>query len=916
MVHPKNNRTDDRASLLSLVSEAFDRFAHHDFSRFPETPRRARGSAKVESDVARRLNGLADACEAVNHEREELLEVNDLRTKIWRLASDKSLDETGLIQNLLDTLGPAMGLSRASFSRLYPQKGIGICEIQWVKKGVEGGIGATFPAWIVTRILKKPYYAVTPESMPKLVGKVVSPIMKMFGVCSQLIVPYGDVAEPEGVLTVDDCESAREWTGNKIQVLIEVSRIIKTRTDQIKAEEQLRRANKRLEKTVAQRTAALKEANRLLKLDIAKRKLAEAVIKESEEKFRAVAQTANEAIISTDRHGNVTFWNNGAESMFGYAADEIIARPMAPLMHEQVSKTIVGRMNGLSESKNSSFLMKAVDSEGKRKNGEVFPIEISVSSWINYGEIFFTAIIRDITKRKKALRESVEERKLLAVTLESITDGIITTDKNDNILLLNRATTRMTGWSQKTAINNRVDKVLRLREARTGADDGAGARKIPLSRFSKVEHAVLVSKSGEERYLNMRRAIIRGQDNKPIGNVYALRDVTESRKMEEELFKARKLDSVGVLAGGIAHDFNNIITGIATNLFMAKVSLKNDKEAYQHILQAENASFRASKLTNQLLTFAKGGAPVKENASIRELIEESVGFSLSGSNVNYTLHLSDELWAAEIDRGQIDQVMNNLIINADQAMPDGGSLEVTAENIVIEDKIVSDRTEAQLPLMPGQYVKVSVKDTGVGIPRKDLGHIFDPYFTTKESGTGLGLTTAYSIIREHGGCITTKSVRGKGTTVIFYLPAAAPGEQPEEAGGPGGTVEPGRVLLMDDDETIRMVVGKMLDKAGYRAHCVADGDQAVAAYKEAFHGSDKYDAVVLDLTVVGGKGGREALAEILAIDHDARVIVSSGYSNDPALANHEDLGFCGVIKKPFRVEEFVGVLQEAITPHR
>jgi nitrogen-specific signal transduction histidine kinase/ActR/RegA family two-component response regulator len=398
-----------------------------------------------------------------------------------------------------------------------------------------------------------------------------------------------------------------------------------------------------------------------------------------------------------------------------------------------------------------------------------------------------------------------------------------------------------------------------------------------------------------------------------MGMVLVFRDVTEKQMLEAELYTARKLESLGVLAGGIAHDFNNILTGVITNLFMAKVKVKADSDTYQLIAEAEKASFRASKLVKQLLTFSKGGAPVKEAVSIKDIIEDSVGFCLSGSNVNYRLELAPDLSLVEADRGQIDQVLNNLIINADQAMPNGGSITVKAENFTLPPG--DQGAEAPHRALPaGAYVKVTVSDEGGGIPKDDLEKIFDPYFTTKPNGNGLGLTIAYSIIKGHKGFIAVDSQMGKGTVFSFFLPVAKATPKPagDEAlhAALAGTV---RVLVMDDDSAVRIVVTQLLKNSGYSVVCTSSGEQSIKAYGDAMQSGKPFDVVVMDLTVPGGMGGKETVGKIREMDPKAKVIVSSGYSNDPVMANYKDYGFCGVIAKPFNIDEFLGVLKKAIS---
>jgi PAS domain S-box-containing protein len=433
-------------------------------------------------------------------------------------------------------------------------------------------------------------------------------------------------------------------------------------------------------------------------------------------------------------------------------------------------------------------------------------------------------------------------------------------------------------------------------------------KRYGIRRYER--HGMLRNGKGAERLIDMSVSPITTDKGATMGMVLVFRDVTEKQMLEAELYTARKLESLGVLAGGIAHDFNNILTGVITNLFMAKVKVKADADTYQLLAEAEKASFRASKLVKQLLTFSKGGAPVKEAVSIKDIIEDSVGFCLSGSNVNYKLDLASDLSLVEADRGQIDQVLNNLIINADQAMPNGGNITVKAENITLPS---GDKdTDAPHHVLPsGAYVKVMVSDEGAGIPKDDLEKIFDPYFTTKPNGNGLGLTIAYSIIKSHKGFIAVDSQMGKGTVFSFFLPVATAIPKPAGAealhAAPVGDL---RVLVMDDDSAVRSVVSQLLKNSGCSVVCASSGEESIKAYGDAMQSGNPFDVVVMDLTVPGGMGGKETIGKLHEMDPKARVVVSSGYSNDPVMANYKDFGFSGAIAKPFNIDEFLSVIKK------
>jgi len=384
------------------------------------------------------------------------------------------------------------------------------------------------------------------------------------------------------------------------------------------------------------------------------------------------------------------------------------------------------------------------------------------------------------------------------------------------------------------------------------------------------------------------------------------REISERKKMQDELLKAQKLESLGVLAGGIAHDFNNILTGIMGSLSMARIQLDPSHPIARHLVQCEKAAVQAGKLARQLLTFSRGGEPVKKLIHLAGLIREATPFALRGSNVKGNIELADGLWCSEADEGQINQVLHNLLINAVQSMPDGGQLTIRAKNEMLEQG-----NSHFLP--PGEYIRIALADNGQGIPRANLARIFDPYFTTKPNGSGLGLASVYSIVKRHGGTVEVTSTVGIGSCFTVWLPASSGREPVDKAVEPMGELTgKGRILVMDDERIIRDIVTDILEFIGYEVESCADGREAIERFRAARDRGASFSAVILDLTVPGGMGGRETAARILEFDPHAVLIVSSGYSSDPVVANHLQYGFHGVISKPFDASTMARELERLI----
>lgn len=516
----------------------------------------------------------------------------------------------------------------------------------------------------------------------------------------------------------------------------------------------------------------------------------------------------------------------------------------------------------------------------------------------------------EISERISAEKKLADEKERLSATLKSIGDGVITTDNKGTIVLLNKAAENLIECSLENIIGENLDKIYKTQKLNP---------RIPYNTtiFEEINsnhyfstlgrQSVLYSISGKEYIIFESGVPIKDHVNNISGYVIVFRDITEKYHLEEELFKARKLESISLLASGIAHDFNNLLTGIITNLFMAKMGINTETDTYQMITTAEKAAFQASTLTRQLLTFSKNcDTATKEETSIKELIENSIGFYLKNSKSEYRIDIPECIYKISVDRGQIDKALHNIILNADQAMPEGGMILVAAENITI------DSHNQALPLTGGDYVKICITDQGQGIPNENLLKIFDPYFTTKIKGTGLGLTSAYSIVQKHGGHISVNSQLSKGTTFTIYLPASVNTISDSSTDKPGISKGRGKVLFVDDEQFILKSTGQILEHLGYAVSLAENSQDTIDLFKEAFNSECHFTVVIIDLTISGGSGAKEVVSELLEIDPEAKVIVSSGYTNDPIMLNYASYGFSGAIPKPYNIEDLNSKIQEII----
>lgn len=505
-------------------------------------------------------------------------------------------------------------------------------------------------------------------------------------------------------------------------------------------------------------------------------------------------------------------------------------------------------------------------------------------------------------KLRRTERELLAERERLAVTLHSIGDAVISTDTEGRITLINAAAEQCTGWSREQAVGRPLEDVFRIIDEHSRAP-----RENPVSvvlRSNRVvelaNHTLLIRRDGTEINIDDSGAPIRDSAGRLIGVVLVFRDVTEKQRIEDELIKTQRLESIGVLAGGIAHDFNNILTAVLGNIGLAKLYGAGIPKIGEVLQESEDAFWRARELTQQLLTFAKGGAPVRTVGVISALLRESVALALSGDHVQTHVDIAPDLWAVAFDSGQMSQVFNNLLINAREAMPSGGRIHVCAYN-------EWSGARSPHPVRPGRYVHITIQDEGSGIPDAVLPHIFEPFFTTKNRGSGLGLATTYSIITRHEGYVFAKPAAAGGTVFHLFLPAS-----PETPERPIPAPERSRVLVIEAEPPVASVSTGILEQLGYTGVAAHNIERGLALYRQALLEGRRFALVILDIVGSGGHNEPTRLDRFKALDPEARVLASSSNNHDLVMTEPERHGFAGALPKPYRVSELETLLRRLL----
>lgn len=642
--------------------------------------------------------------------------------------------------------------------------------------------------------------------------------------------------------------------------------------------------------------------SQLLYADITEREEVARKLRDSEQKYRTLVENIPERVFVKDRTLTYVSCNRRYAQDLKIQAHEIVGRTDYDFHPRDLAEKYRADDKRILESGREETIEEPWLNDGQPRVAETTKTPVKDDAGNIVGIL---GIFRDITDRKCAEDALHRSQIALLATLDATDDGILTVDDNGKVMNANRRFQEMWRISPEL-IEQKNDDVLLAHVLDQLVEPDIFLKKVKqLYSADEVDFDTLRFKDRRifERY--SRPLLL---ENVIIGRVWSFRDVTGRKRAEEDRQRAAKLESIGTLAGGIAHDFNNVLTGILGNIQLANAYLGQNRTdtAKEMLTEAEKASLRAKALTQQLLTFSKGGEPVKKVMHIGRLIVESATFALRGATVKPEFAVPDNLWEIEVDEGQLNQVISNLLINASHAMPNGGTINVAAGNMVI-------KKDNAMSLPEGRYVEIAIEDYGIGIPEGNKVRIFEPYFTTKQKGSGLGLATCYSIVKNHGGHITVESELGVGTTFRIYLPASTtPASVKARQEEYGQKVGEGRVLVMDDDDSIRALLSAILNGAGYSVVLAADGAEAIEKYGKAKAAGTPFDAVIMDMTIPGGMGGREAIGELLRIDPLIKAIVSSGYANDPMMAEFQSYGFKGVVTKPYSVREMVNTLQKVL----
>lgn len=613
--------------------------------------------------------------------------------------------------------------------------------------------------------------------------------------------------------------------------------------------------------------------------------------------YRTIFNSTPVMIHSSDMQGKIVTVNEYWLRRMGYTADEVIGTPSTTYL----TRASQEKARDLLPELIKTGIIKNIEAQAVTKSGEI--IDILVGSRTVYNDIGtpirLMTMLLDITERKEAEEVLRHRESYLTAIIENQPGLVWLKDAQGRFLAVNRAFAHSCEKKDPGELVGKTDlEVWPEALAHKYMQDDAAIIKSG----TPVNIEELISDKGDQRWFETFKTPVKNSLGEIIGTTGYARDITTRKLQDEALRNVQKLESLGILAGGIAHDFNNLLAGIFGCIDLA-LSVSTEESVIDILTSALGVMERSQGLTQQLLTFAKGGVPIKKVESLVPFVQETAQFALSGSRASCTFNIPPDLWLCDIDKNQIGQVIDNIVINAKQAMPDGGTITIGAKNII------SYETGDTAIVKPGRYVKISITDEGTGITREEQLHIFDPFFTTKEKGHGLGLSTSFSIIKRHGGTIEVASQPGKGSTFHLYLPAANITVLKPTEPAPPTVPHHGTIIVMDDEEVIRYTLDRMLQSLGYSVITTKNGNEAIDVLQNEMSADNKIKAMILDLTVPGGLGGQEAIAAIRKLDAALPVFVVSGYADNPVMASPAEYGFTNSICKPFTLKNLSALLQ-------
>lgn len=661
--------------------------------------------------------------------------------------------------------------------------------------------------------------------------------------------------------------------------------------------------------------------------DITERKLVENRIKESEQRLYSIIQGYSIPAFVIGRDHKILYWNRALEELTGIRADDVVGtnqhwrafynreRPcMADLLADGNLHEIPHWYEG--KYRKSHLIEEAYEAT------DFFPVLGEKGKWLRFtaaairnsvGELVgVVETLEDITEQKEAETALKESEQRLYRVIQGSPVPTFVIGKDHKVLYWNRALEELSGIKAEDVIGTTQHwKAFYTEERPCMADllvDGALGEiprwydgiyiksKLIEEAYEATDFFPTLGETG--KWLRFTAAVIRSQVGEVVGAIEILEDITERKKAEEELITAKKLESLAVFARGLAHDFNQLLSSMLRSIFAAKTCIPDDAHvSVEELATAERVALQAKELAYRLMAFAKGEEPTRKIGSIAQMLQDTAEIALGGSNITCKFLFPEDLWAVKVDEVQMRQVIDNLLLNARESMPDGGKVIIRAENVEIKEN-------SGLPLSEGLYVKWSIKDHGKGIPKEDLPRIFDPYFTTRTStnsrGIGLGMAICYSIVTKHNGFITVESEPNVGTTFTVYLPAIS--EERERDGERVDQADVARILVMDDEESVREATGIVLHYLGYNVEYAKDGSEAINLYQEAQKSKRPFSVVVLDLNVANGMGAKETIRLLKEMDPSVRAIVSCKYADDPVVTEYKDFGFSAAVHVPYDMD--------------